>query len=395
MRTPSCLILLFLVALILAPPNPAAADHPLKFEAKVLAVDANEGCDVGDIDGDGKLDVIAGRSWFRNGEWVARPVRSIEDWNGYVHSNGDFLYDVDGDGNLDVIAGAFIPSEVHWYQNPGIEALNRGMMWNKKLLVDTKLSQNEASYFRDFDGDDVPEWISNSWKRDNPLVIWRLKSGATAASPDVAHTLVPHTVGASANGHGIGFGDINNDGLEDIIVGTGWYQRPAEGPYSGEWTYHADWDQHLSCPVLVRDMNNDGKNDIIWGNPHDFGVFMWMSKGIDDTGSFTYEEVVVDRSFSQPHCLAFADLDGDGQDELITGKRVFAHNGNDPGGREPPVVCYYVWDAKAKQFDRHEISRGEVGIGLQIRTADMDGDGDIDIVVAGKDGTQILFNQGS
>ena len=34
-------------------------------------------------------------------------------------------------------------------------------------------------------------------------------------------------------------------------------------------------------------------------------------------------------------------------------------------------------------------------LGLQIRTADLDGDGRTDIVVAGKDGTQILFNQGS
>ena len=53
----------------------ATADHPLPFTVKVLTVDANEGCDVADVDNDGKLDVIAGRNWFRNGEWVARPVR--------------------------------------------------------------------------------------------------------------------------------------------------------------------------------------------------------------------------------------------------------------------------------------------------------------------------------
>jgi len=39
------------------------------------------------------------------------------------------------------------------------------------------------------------------------------------------------------------------------------------------------------------------------------------------------------------------------------------------------------------------IYEGTVGVGLQIRTADLDADGDIDIVVAGKDGTQILFNK--
>ena len=54
---------------------------------------------------------------------------------------------------------------------------------------------------------------------------------------------------------------------------------------------------------------------------------------------------------------------------------------------------YYVWNAAKKAFDGYTINRGQVGGGLQIRTADLDADGDIDIVVAGKDGTQILFNK--
>ena len=39
------------------------------------------------------------------------------------------------------------------------------------------------------------------------------------------------------------------------------------------------------------------------------------------------------------------------------------------------------------------IRLGQVGAGMQIRTADLDADGDVDIVVAGKEGTQILFNR--
>jgi len=54
---------------------------------------------------------------------------------------------------------------------------------------------------------------------------------------------------------------------------------------------------------------------------------------------------------------------------------------------------YYVWNADTSSYDAHTINRGEVGIGLQIRTADIDADGDVDIVVAGKEGTQILFSQ--
>jgi len=104
---------------------------------------------------------------------------------------------------------------------------------------------------------------------------------------------------------------------------------------------------------------------------------------------------VIDDRFSQPHALHWADLDGDGQDELITGKRKWAHNGRDPGGDEPPALYYYEWDPHSLRFTRHTIDVGSVGTGLQIRTADMNRDGRVDIVVAGKSGTYLLVNEGA
>jgi hypothetical protein len=94
--------------------SPAQVVHDLKFQARLLALDANEGIAAGDVDGDGLTDLVAGRNWYRAGDWAPRPVRSIDDWNGYVESNGDYLFDVNGDGRLDVIAGSFLPTEIHW-----------------------------------------------------------------------------------------------------------------------------------------------------------------------------------------------------------------------------------------------------------------------------------------
>ena len=369
---------------------PAFAEHPVKFEVQLLAVDANEGVAVADYDNDGKPDISAGRNWYRNpgkdGAWVPRPLRLLDDWNGYTHSNGEHAYDIDGDGLLDVVSGDFKQPEVYWYKNPGKQALDRGTLWKQNLLIQTGQTTNEISMLVDvdLDKDGKPEWIANQWNANAPLLIWRQNDKGEYVS---------HTVGPK-NGHGIGIGDINNDGREDILVGSGWYERPEGDPYASEWTYHPDWRRDFSCPMLVRDVNGDGLNDIIWGNPHNFGVFVWIAQpGQAGDGKLAFKEVKLDDAFSQAHAIHFADLDGDGRDELITGKRVRAHNGGDPGSKDPPVVVYFTWDDKFQAFERHVIAQGNADIGLQIRTADLDADGDLDIILAGKGGTQILWNQ--
>jgi len=95
--------------------------------------------------------------------------------------------------------------------------------------------------------------------------------------------------------------------------------------------------------------------------------------------------------------LVWVDLDGDGQEELIAGKRVRGHAGADPGGKEPACLYYYTWDGASKKFTRHTIAApGEnIGTGMQIRVVDLNGDKRPDIVVAGKTGTWVLVNEGT
>jgi hypothetical protein len=381
----------------------AQAAHPVRFDVKVLAVDLNEGCDIADFDGDGKLDISAGRNWYRNGDWIARPLRIIEDNNGYARSNGEWAYDVNGDGRPDVISMDFLSSEVFWYENPGGETLLQGQLWPKHLLVDTGYANNEVSYLIDITGDGKPEWHSNQWNKKNPTLIWSFsteqrdvqvkKGNKTETLRRKMPTLIGHTIG-KINGHGVGFGDINNDGRKDILFGQGWYECPPGNPFTGQWAYHPDWNKnHGACPMLVYDVDGDGTNDVINSVAHAYGIHFWRGLGPDAQGKLQFDEQLIDDSFSQPHCFCLADLDGDGSKELITGKRIRAHNGNDPGNAEPPMMRYYVWNKTKKAFDAYTINQGQVGAGLQIRTADLDADGDTDIVVAGKDGTQILFNR--
>lgn len=377
-------------AIALAWLGSAAAQSPasdaISFSVKLLTVDANEGCAIADVDRDGRLDVIAGRNWYAAPDFAPRPLRLIEDWSGYVQSNGDLVWDVDGDGWVDVIAGSFVPTELHWYRNPGAEGLLKGQLWRRQLLVDTQTTENEGTFLHDIDGDGVPEIVVNSWNAKNPLIAWQLATDA-AGRP----TAIRRVIGPTGNGHGIGFGDVNNDGREDIVVGTGWYERPAGDPFAAAWTFHPDWElDEPGSLMTVRDLNGDGRNDLVWGKGHDIGLF-WREAPAGGPGA-PWREHEIDTSYSQVHALQWADLDGDGSTELITGMRKWAHNGRDPGDDQPPSIFYYKWNGATQAFERHLIEHGRVGTGLQIRAADLDADGRTDLVVAGKSGTYILFN---
>ena len=89
-------------------------------------------------------------------------------------------------------------------------------------------------------------------------------------------------------------------------------------------------------------------------------------------------------------------MTGDGRPELLTGKRFFAHNGHDPGGREPLGVYWYEYflDGARVVWVRHiAFFGGRIGTGMQIPVLDVDRDGDLDFAVAGKSGVFLIENR--
>ncbi len=392
------------IALLVASFAAYAGEKGVSFSARLLAIDANEGCAIVDVNNDGILDVVAGRNWFAGPDYIPRAVRAIEDNRGYVHSNGDFPYDVDGDGWVDIVSQSFFTTEINWYRNPGAEVLERGLLWEKHLLVDTGVGRNEAELMHDMDGDGIQELVINSWNKETSLLAWKFatemrevevqKGNRRVKELKEVPTMTKIEIGSNRNGHGLGMGDLNGDGLEDVLFQEGWYERPKEGAMDQSWKWHQDWYLHASIPMIVADLNEDGRNDFIYGMGHDYGLFWREQLKPAADGTLQWKEHLIDKSFSQPHALHMADIDGDGEEELITGKRVYAHNGRDPGGMEEPVLYYYNWDKQSNRFERHTIVEGSAGTGLQIRTGDMNGDGRLDIVVAGKSGTYVVFNEG-
>jgi len=391
------ILLLFLPAISV--PSLAGADagekkrsRGVRFSKRCLMISPNEGCAVGDVNKDGVTDIVAGPNWFAGPDFIPRPLRDIDEFqDDYLCNNGDHLHDVDGDGYLDVISGHWMTPDIYWYKNPGAQALVKGLKWKQHLLKSTR-GQNECNLLHDFDGDGVPEWFVNSWDKKAPQVVWKF-----ARDEQGKPTLRRIVIGDQGSGHGYALGDINGDGREDVLSETGWYERPAGSPFAKTWRFHAETAlPHPSCPCQIADIDGDGRNDIIWGRAHDFGLYWWKQDEPKPDGTTTWTEHLIDDSWSQIHCIVTADLDGDGQDEFITGKRVRGHAGRDPGGKEPECLFYYKWNTEQEKFQRHTISGfGEgVGTGMQIRTADFNQDDRPDIAVSGKTGTWVLINQG-
>jgi hypothetical protein len=131
--------------------------------------------------------------------------------------------------------------------------------------------------------------------------------------------------------------------------------------------------------------------DLIYGQGHSYGLYWLEQKG--SGASRQWVKHIIDESFSQVHALKLVDIDGDGEPELLAGKRYRGHDGHDPGSYDPLVVYYYKIDHKTARFTRYPISvNGFAGAGTQFVTADLDGDGDIDIATAGKTGVFFFEN---
>ena len=142
------------------------------------------------------------------------------------------------------------------------------------------------------------------------------------------------------------------------------------------------------------DINGDKLPDVLTSLGHDYGIF-WLEQQKAANGERSWTKHMIDNSWSQAHAMTLIDLNGDGQPEIVTGKRYMAHNGRDPGEREPLGVYWYEWLTVNGRLEwkKHIIDySSRAGGGMQIPVIDIDGDGDLDIVTAGKSGL-FLFEQ--
>lgn len=364
------------VTLSLSVLAPAAIAGDFSFAKHIVNPDsAFEICGVGDINRDGVLDIMCGDTWYEGSAggpepWTRHHVREVKLEGDYYHDFANELQDVNGDGCLDFVSCTWHTKSVFWCEQP--DSLDQ--TWSTHHI--DAPGNIETGFHTDINADGLLDFFPQVAQ----LTVWYEKLRA----PQDGSYWTRRDVGKPA-GHGGGVGDLDADGDMDIVVRGGWYEHK-DGSGGQDWTWHDEFELGTaSVPILIHDYTQDGLPDIVWGFGHDYGVY-WIEQG-KSGGKRTWTKRTIDKSWSQPHYMELADLNGDGTPEVVTGKRYHAHNGHDPGGEEPLIVCIYEWNAPKKTFERFVIDRAtRTGFGLKATTADLDEDGDIDIICPGKSG---------
>jgi len=331
------------------------------------------GLDMGDVNGDGDLDIVSGRYLYHNpggdmsGAWTRTELPQNVD--------GILMLDVDGDERADLIAQAL--PDVYWFEADDGE----GRAWTGK-----KIGEIPATSHVNSQGFERGQLIAGGREEfviagNGNIYLFEIPDDP-AQQQDWKITLI----GANTSDEGIGLGDIDGDGDLDIAAGRRpeggeeplivvWFENPGAG--AGNWKdTEVGHSNHPIDRVEVADLNGDSRADIVVaeerypGKEPDGTLFWFEQPAGGETGDWPRHHVVTQYSMNN---LDVADIDEDGDMDLLTNE----HKG--------PALETQLWvNDGAGHFTKRIIDQGkENHLGTQL--ADLDDDGDLDLVGAGWD----------
>jgi hypothetical protein len=387
-----------------AVPTGGSSSHPPNFvKMRLNAEFYSEGINYGDLDRDGKRDVIAGPYWYPGPDFAEKrafrsPRATPFDASGDSDCYSIFVHDLNQDGWPDILSSRLAGgAEAVWYENPKGAAGS----WTEHVVYSAV--DDESATFADIDGDEKPELVTLS----NGYGGWAHPNWADAKQPWTFRKV-------TANGnwprytHGLGVGDVNGDGRADLLLAEGWWEQPASES-AQTWVSHpaAFWGQQAAAEsyggaqMFTDDVDGDGDNDVVTSlQAHGWGLAWFEQTAAGFTKHLLMntraEEAQYGVAFAQLHALDLADVDGDGLKDIVTGKRKGAH-GNGLGAElDAPAVLYWFQlirePGKSPRYEPHLLD-SQAGVGTQVVVADVNEDGLPDILTAARAGAFLFLNQ--
>ncbi len=305
----AAVVLVALWAEVLPSGGDAVARGALTFEHHVVDEDPPSGdgccldvCALGDLDGDGRIDIVVGSQSSVGLVWYHNP-----DWKRHQIGPGEFttdagIADINGDGKSEIIASCIDRDQIEWYEQVGDPFRTEG--W-KRQRIGSGWAHDLA--LGDINGDGRRDVIAFSKYVTPPHLV-----GWEAPADDPRQEWARHEIDQPA-GEGLDVGDLDGDGHLDIAASRCWY-RNMDGD-GLKWAKHeivSDWMQ--DCRVAIADMNGDGKLDVVLGPSEGEGRLSWFE-------SPTWREHAIDVGpLEGAHSLGVADFDGDGRLEVMAGE---------------------------------------------------------------------------
>ena len=281
------------------------------------------------------------------------------------------LADIDGDGDLDVIA-ALEADENRLYLNDG-----RGKLTWKKDVFKTAKHDSEHVRVVDFDGDSHLDAVFVA--EDDQTHEYYLGNG-----DGTFHDVSDRLLGMS-EANGLDVGDVDGDGLPDIVVGNSgaegqnylWINDPARPGFFMDCTLESlPQINDATQSIKLADLNGNGHLDMVVGNEVPPNRLLFNNgKGLftEHAGQLELPEPLETRE-----ALVF-DVDGDGDPDIV-----FANITSNAGVWDKnPQARILINDGKARFTDEtaprmpaYEFST------YSAREVDFDHDGHFDLLLS-------------
>ncbi len=364
----------------------------------------SEGANAGDINRDGHPDAVYGPHWYAGPDFQTKhPIYAAKPQprDGYADHFFAWLHDFDADGWLDVFVVGFPGTPAYVYRNPGDGGWDRD--WTKHEVFDWV--SNESPHFTNLVGDAQPELVCSrdgffgyaTFEPGKGLDAWKFHP-------------ISEQIADGRFGHGLGVGDVNNDGRLDVLIKDGWLEQPTELSQP-RWVFHPfEFTAAGGAEIYAYDIDGDGDQDVITSlAAHEYGLAWFEQIQENEQVTFRRHLIMGDHPsenryglvFTELHSVALHDMDGDGLKDIVTGKTYWSHHMRSPMWDAGAVVYWFrlvraPQDAPADQPKVDWVpylADSEAGIGRQLVVAELNHDGLPDLVVGGMKGGHVLIHE--